>query len=71
MRDIDEMEREIIRMIEEVQERYRQEIAPLVNHLANLRALQPAPPILVSLETLMQIEAAQRKTPFLPGQYDI
>lgn len=52
MRDLYEMERDTIRMIEEVKARYQAEIDPLVRHLTNIRDLMPQPPIIIDMKDL-------------------
>lgn len=62
MRDIDEMEREVISLIWERRRAYLAEVEPLFKQLADIQALKPPrSPMKVSLEEFQQMTFQQIK----------
>ncbi|QQK04782.1 hypothetical protein JFN94_25985 [Burkholderia anthina] len=52
---LDELERQAIDLLRDIQERYLLEAEPIVQHLANIRAMRPPRPIFVCAEALANL----------------
>ncbi|EML1595553.1 hypothetical protein RVY52_000247 [Burkholderia cenocepacia] len=58
---LDELERQAIDLLRDIQERYLLEAEPIIKHLANIHAMRPPSPIFVSTEVPANLPAQKQE----------